>query len=152
MFGKWKVVLDAKLISGKIEVAGKASGRSLLPYRTGTVISESVPSCYINSLPMFEESVKSGRVAFVGSQEPCSSHKADEALSTVPTACGQSVTDSLKTFKKVNVDLKKKSNNSFSWSKRCRPSPLPGSGGDGVGIVFTSVVISSFCKDLCYWA
>ena len=58
------------------------------------------------------------------SQEPCSSRQADEALSSVPTACGRSGNDSLEIVLEVKVELEEKSTNLFRWSRKGPPNPL----------------------------
>ena len=75
--------------------------------------SDCVASRFVLSLPTFIESVKTERVAVVVSQEPISSRQADEALLSVPTACGRSRSDSLKILNQIQSELKKKSNNTF---------------------------------------
>ena len=60
----------------------KASSKSTFSSCAGTSVGDSVASRSVYSLPTITESTQSEEVA-MGSQEPCSSRQADEALSTV---------------------------------------------------------------------
>ena len=78
----------------------------------------------------------------MGSQEPCSSRQADEALSSVPVVYDKSWTDSLKTLKEMKAELVKKAKNPFPWSRKGRPNPLPKCGEGSGGYVFTEKMLA----------
>ena len=98
-FGMLKdLLLKANLI-GRGGSGGKASSRSVFSSCFGTSVGDSVASRSVYSLPTITESTKSEQVT-MGSQEPCSSRQADEALSSVPVLHDKSGTNSFKTLKK----------------------------------------------------
>ena len=115
---------------------GKVSSRSVYSSRAGTSVGDSVASHSVYSLPTITESTKSEQVA-MGSQESCSSRQADEALSSVPVVYDKIGTDSLKTLNEIKIELIKKANNPFRWSRRGRLNPLPKCGEESCGYVFT---------------
>ena len=78
----------------------------------------------------------------IGSQEPCSSRQADEALSGVPIVHDKIGTDSSKTLKGIKTELEKKVNNPFHWSRKGRPNPLPKCGEASGGYVFTEEMLA----------
>ena len=51
-------------------------------------------------------------------------------------------TDSLKTLKELKVDIVKKANNPFRWSRKGRPSLLSKCAGDSGGYVFTEEILT----------
>ena len=73
------LLLKANLI-GRRGGGGKASSKSTFSSCAGTSVGDSVASRSVNSLPTITESTRSEKVA-MGSQDPCSSRQADEALS-----------------------------------------------------------------------
>ena len=79
------LLLKFSLVGGMSGDVEKVFGRSSCPGRAGTVTSESVAFVPVYSLLTVRESVKSERVAVVGSHESCSSRQADEVLSSMPT-------------------------------------------------------------------
>ena len=93
------------------------------------------------SLPTTIESAQSEEVA-MGSQEPCSSPQADEALSSVPIVHDKSGTDSLKTLKQRKTELVRKANNPFRWSRKGRPTHLAKCGEESGGYVFTEKMLA----------
>ena len=134
------LLLKANLI-GRRGGGGKASNKSTFSSCAGTSIGDSVASRSVYSLPTTTESTQSEEVA-VGSQEPCSSHQADEALSNVPVVHDKSETDSLKSLKEIKSELVNKAKNPFRWSRKGRPNPLPRSGEEGGGYVFTDEILA----------
>ena len=78
----------------------------------------------------------------MGSQEPCSSRQADEALSSVPVLYDKSGTDSLKTVKEIKAELVKKAKNPVRWSRKGRPNPLPMCGEETGGYVFSEEMLA----------
>ena len=108
------LLLKANLI-GRGGGGGKASSRSAFSSCAGTSVGDSVASSSFYSLPTITESTKSEQVT-MGSQEPCSSRQAGEALSSVPVVHDKSGTDGLKTLKEIRTELVKKANNPFRWS------------------------------------
>ena len=78
----------------------------------------------------------------MGSQEPCSSRQADEALCSMPVVHDKSGTDSLRTLKEMKTELVKKASNPFRWSRKGRPNPLPRSGEESGGYVFTEEMLA----------
>ena len=99
-------LLKPKLVGEKTGDVEKVSGLSSFPGRDGTVVSESVVSRSVSSVPTISKSAEGGQVADIRSQETCSSLQADEALSSAPRACSLSETDSSKTFKEITADSK----------------------------------------------
>ena len=140
------LLLKANLI-GRRGGGGKTSSKSTFSSCAGTSVGDSVASRSVYSLPTITESMRSEEVA-MGSQEPCSSRQADEALSSVPIVCDKSGTDSLQTLKGIKIELVKKSNSPFRWSRKRRPNPLPRCGEESGGYVFTEemLALASFAK------
>ena len=95
----------------------------------------------VYSLPTITESTESEQVT-MGSQEPCSSRQADEALSSGPVVHDEGGTDSLKTLKEIKTELVKKANNPFRWLRKGRPNPLPKCGEESGGYVFTEEMLA----------
>ena len=120
---------------------GKASSKSTFSSCAGTSVGDSVASRSVYSLPPITESTRSEEVA-MGSQEPCSSRQADEALSSVPIVCDKSGTDSLKTLEEKKTELVEKANNPFQWSRKGRPNPLSRCGEERGGYVFTEEMLA----------
>ena len=114
--------LKANLI-GRNGGGGRASSRSAFSSCAGTGIGDGVASRSVYSLPTITESVQSDEVA-MGSEEPCSSRQADEALSSVPVVYDNSGSDSLKTLKEIRTKLVKKANNPFRLSKKALQIPF----------------------------
>ena len=146
-FGMLEDLLLKANVIGRAGCGGRASSRSAFSTCAGTSIGDSVASHSVFSLPTITESVQSEEVA-MGSQEPCSSRQADEALSSVPVVHDKSGTDSLKTLKEIKTELVKKANNPFRWSRKGRPNPLPKCGEESGGFVFTEemLALASFAK------
>ena len=142
------IPLKAKFFGGRSGDVDKVSRRPLFTGRDGSVVPAKEVSRSVYSLPTFIESVESKQVIDVGSQEPCSSRQADESLSSAPTAYSWNGTDSLKTLKETQVDMKKISSNPVRWSREGRPRRILGSGGDNGGFVFTEkmVALAPFAK------
>ena len=134
------LLLKANLI-GRRGGGGKASSKSTFSSCAGTSVGDSVASRSVYLLPTIAESTRSEEAA-MGSQEPCSSRQADEALSSVPIVCVKIGTDSLKTLKEIKTELVKKANNPFRWSRKGRPNPLPRIGEESGGYVFTEEMLA----------
>ena len=134
------LLLKANLI-GRRGGGGKASSKSTFSSCAGASVGDSVASRSVYSLPTITESTRSEEVA-MGSQEPCSSRQVDEALSSVPIVCDKSGTDILKTLKEIKRELVKKAINPFRWSRKGRPNPLPRSGEESGGYVFTDEMLA----------
>ena len=134
------LLLKANLV-GRRGGGGKASSKSTFSSGAGTSIGDSVASRSAYSLPTITESTQSEEV-IMGSQEPCSSRQADEALSSVPIAHEKSGSDSLKTLKEIKTELMKKATNPFRWSRKGRPNPLPTCGEESGGFVFTEEMLA----------
>ena len=134
------LLLKANLI-GRRGGGGKSSSKSTFSSCAGTSIGDSVASRSVYSLPTITESAQSEEVV-MGSQEPCSSCQADEALSSVPIAHDKSGTDSLKTLKEIKTELLKKVNSPFRRSRKGRPKPLPKFGEESGGFVFTEEILA----------
>ena len=140
-FGMLEDLLVKANLIGRLGGGGKASSKSTFSSYAGTSVGDSVASRSVYSLPTITESTRSDEVA-MGSQEPCSSRQADEALFSVPIVCDKSGTDSLKTLKEIKTELVKKANNPFRWSRKGRPNPLPRSGEERGGYVFTEEMLA----------
>ena len=97
-FGMLEDLLLKANVIGRAGGGGRASSRSAFSSCAGTSIGDSVASRSVFSLPTITESAQSEEVA-MGSQEPCSSRQAVEALSSVPVVHDKSGTDRLKTLK-----------------------------------------------------
>ena len=140
------LLLKANLIV-RVGGGGRASSRSAFSSCAGTSIGDSVGSRSVYSLPTITESAQSEDVA-MGSEEPCSSRQADEALSSVPIVYNKSGSDSLKTLKEIRTELVKKTNNLFRWSRKGRPNPLPKCGEEIGVFVFTEemLAVAHFAK------
>ena len=147
-----KLLLKANLI-GRGGGGGRASSRSAFSSCAGTSIGDSVASRSVYSLPTITESAQSEEVA-MGSQEPCSSLQADEALSSLPIVHDKSVTDCLKTLKERKTELVKKANHPFRWSRKGRPNTVPKCGEESGGFVFYEgdVGTCTICKSFPYRA
>ena len=130
-FGMLEDMLLKAILIGRRGGGGKASSKSAFSSCAGTSVGNSVASRSVYSLPTITESTGSEQVA-MGSQEPCSSRQADEALSSVPIVCDKSGTDSLETLKE-KTELVKKANNPFRWSRKGRPNPFPRCGEESGG-------------------
>ena len=111
-FGMLKDLLLKATLIGRGGGGSKASSRSVFSNCARTSVGDSVASRSVYSLPTITESTGSGQVT-MGSQEPCSSRPADEALSSVPILHDKNGTDSLKTLKEIKTELVKKANNLF---------------------------------------
>ena len=137
---KWVVFQFADLHQWSIK-------SSFQPWSSGTSVGDSVASRFVYSLPTITESTKSEQVTMC-CQESCSSHQVDEPLSNVPVVHDRSGTHSLKTLKELKTELVKKANNPFRWSKKGRPNPLPKSGEEFGGYVFTEemMALAPFAK------
>ena len=132
--------LKANLI-GRRGGGGKASSKSAFSSCAGTSVGDSVASRSVYSVPTITKSTGSEQVT-IGSQETCSSRQADEALSGVPIVHDKSGTDSLETLKGIKTELEKKANNTFRWSRKGRPNPLPKCGEASGGYVFTEEMLA----------
>ena len=126
---------------GRCGSGGKACSRSAFSSRAATSYGDSVASRFLYSLPTITESAKSEEVA-IGSQEPCSSRQADEALSSVPLMYDKIGTDSLKTLKEKKVELVKEARNPFRWSRKGRPNPHAKHGEESGGYVFMEEMLA----------
>ena len=140
-FGMLEDLLLKSNLIGRRGGGGKASNKSTFSSCAGTSVGDSVASRSVYSLPTITESTQSQEVA-MGSQEPCSSRQADEALSSVPVVHDKSGTDSLKTLEEIKTELVKKAKNPFRWSRKGRPNPLPRSGEESVGYEFTEEMLA----------
>ena len=120
---------------------GKASSRSMYSSRVGTGVGDSVAPHSVCSLPNISESTKTEHVA-MGSQEPCSSRQADEALPGVLVVFDKSGTDSLKTLKEIKAEIVKKAKNLFQGSRKGRPNSLPKCQEENGGYVFTGEMLA----------
>ena len=140
-FGMLEDLLLKSNLIGRRGGGGKASNKSTFSSCAGTSVGDSVASRSVYSLPTITESTQSEVVA-MGSQEPCSSHQADEALSSVPVVLDKSGTDSLKTLKEMKTKLMKKAKNPLRWSRKGRSNPLPRSGQESGGYVFTEEMLA----------
>ena len=138
------LLLKANLIG---RGGGKVSSRSGFSSCAGSSVGDSAASRSVYSLPTITESTKSEEVA-MGSQEPCSSRQADEALANVPVVHDKSGTDSLMTLKEIKTELVKKVNNPIWWSRKSRPNPVQKSGEASGGYVFTEgmLALAPFAK------
>ena len=134
------LLLKANLI-GRRGGGGRASSKSAFSSCAGTSVGDSVASRSVYSLPTITESTGIEQVP-IGSQEPCSSRQADEALPSVPIVHDKSGTDSLKTLKEIKTELEKKVNNPFRWSRKGRPNPLPKCGEASGGYVLTEELLA----------
>ena len=137
-------------IGGKTRrnVGEKGSGWSVSLSRSGSTVMESVASRSFYSLPTITESFDSDRLAGYLSQQPCSSRQADVALGFSQTNVNEiNDTDSLKTLGQILSDARKKGV-LYRWSGEGRPNPIPPSGSDGGGYVFTEEMpeIAPFAK------
>ena len=92
-FGMLEDLLLKANLFGRGGGGGKASSRTVFSSCAGTSVGDSVASRYVYSLPTITESTGSEQVT-MGSQEPCSSRQADEALSSVPIVHDKIGTDS----------------------------------------------------------
>ena len=139
-FGMLEDLLLKTNLIGRDRGGGKASSRSVFSSRTGTSVDDSVASHSVYSLPTITESTKSEQVA-MGSQEPCSGRRVDDASSNVPVVYDKNGTDSLKTLKAVKAELKK------------RRKTLFGSQEKAVQILFPSVekrVVGTCLRRRCW--
>ena len=126
---------------GRCGGGGRESSKSAFSSCAGTSVGDSVASRSVYSLPTITESTGSEQVT-IGSQEPCSSRRADAAFPGVPIVHDKSGTDSLKTLKEIKTELGKKVNNPFRWSRKGRPNPLPKCGEASGGYVFTEEMLA----------
>ena len=120
---------------------GKAPSRSAFSRGAGASVGDSVASRSVYSLPTIPESTESEQVT-MGSQEPCSSRQADDALSILPVLHDKSGTDSLQTLTKIKSKLVKKVYNPFRWSGKGRANPVPKCGEESSGYVFTEEMLA----------
>ena len=124
-----------------LDATHQTTSRSAFSSCAGASIRDSVASRSLYSLPTISASAQSEEVA-MGSQEPCSSRQADEALSSVPIVHDKSGTDSLKTLKGIKTELVKKANKPFRWSRKGHRNPLPKCGEESGGYVFTEEMLT----------
>ena len=140
-FGMLEDLLLKTILFGRRGGGGKASSKSTFSICAGTSVGHSVATRSFYSLPTITESTRSEEVA-MGSQEPCSSRQADEALSSVPIVCKKSGTDSLKSLKEIKTKLVKRANNPFRWARKGRPNPHSRSGEESGGYLFTEEMLA----------
>ena len=111
-FGLLEDLLLKTNLIGRRGGGRRASSKSAFSSCAGTSVGDCVASRSVYSLPTITESTGSEQVT-IGSQEPCSSRQADDALSGVPIVDDKRGTDSLKTLKEIKTELEKKANNPF---------------------------------------
>ena len=129
-------------------VGDKGSGQSASLSRAGSEVMESVASRSFYSLPTITESFGSDPCAGIFSQQPCSSRQADAALDFSRTEMTEITdTDSLKTFRQIRFDPRKKGN-LYKWSTEGRPNPISPSVSDSGRYVFNEEMleIAPFAK------